>query len=73
MRPVLSLRLNCNQVIGNLVSGQHLGFPLMAGKDNNLARIGCYQPAKSGTETIVIIEDKAVVKDKRKRIIAGLD
>lgn len=36
--------LNGDQVVGNLVCGQKLRFPLMAGENDDLAVVSAYQP-----------------------------
>lgn len=65
--------LNFNQVKGGRIFAENPFFPFMAGKDNNLTVVGVWEPQQCSFQTLVIIENKTVIKDQRQAILAFLD
>ena len=68
-RILIFVVLDRYQMVRDLIGSQHLRLPLMAGKYNNLSRIGVCQPAKGCAQPVIIIEDKAVIKNQGKMCI----
>ena len=63
--------LHLNQLKLHLSGPQHLRFPAMAGKDNDLVAVSGGEPFQRRLQALIVVLCKAVVEDQRETAGAG--